>query len=369
MDDAYAEAVAWVGERIGDRADEWDRKGGLPGELARHLGAKGLLCAQVPARWGGLGWSSLANGQFTAAVGSWCSSLRSLMTSQGIAACAIERLGDLDQHARFLPRLAGGDLAAVAFSEPGAGSDLTAMTTTIRADGDQVVVDGGKVWVTGAQYADLVVVFGRHEGGGAAVVVQADDPGLFVEPIADPLGCRAAGHANLTLDAVRLPADRLLRAAGQPLPLLVTSALTYGRLSVAWGCLGIVQTCLRAAARHANRRHQFGVPLSAHQLVARHLAELLIAEQVSSRVCEHASRCWDDGSPDMVASIVLAKHVAAGKAVGAAATAAQVLASAGARDGHPVARAYRDAKLMEVIEGSNEICQLILAERALAVTA
>jgi methoxymalonate biosynthesis protein len=99
------------------------------------------------------------------------------------------------------------------------------------------------------------------------------------------------------------------------------------------------------------------------------LAELMIAEQVSTRVCEHASRCWESASPDMVVASVLAKHVSAGHAARSAAAAVQVLGAAGTQDGHLVARAYRDAKLMEIIEGSNEICQLILAQHALTILA
>ena len=135
---------------------------------------------------------------------------------------------------------------------------------------------------------------------------------------------------------------------------------------MAWGCAGLLRGCVAAATAHAAAREQFGVPIAQHQLVARHLADLYVAEQVSARCCEHASSCWDAGSPDMVAATVLAKYVSSGHAARGAAAALQVLASAGAQDGHPVARAYRDAKLMEIIEGTSEICQLILAQHALA---
>jgi alkylation response protein AidB-like acyl-CoA dehydrogenase len=189
---------------------------------------------------------------------------------------------------------------------------------------------------------------------------------VHVETIASPLGCRAAGHAHVRFDQVRLPASSVLGGGGQPLSLLFTTALSYGRISVAWGCAGIVRACLDAATGHARRREQSGQPLASHQLVARHLAELLVAEQVSTRVCEHASQCWQSASPDMGIATVLAKHVSAGHAARSAAAAVQVLGSAGAQDGHVVARAYRDAKLMEIIEGSNEICQLILAQHALS---
>jgi methoxymalonate biosynthesis protein len=159
----------------------------------------------------------------------------------------------------------------------------------------------------------------------------------------------------------------VLGGGGQPLPLLFTTALSYGRMSIAWGCVGILRACLSTATSHARRREQSGQPLAGHQLVARHLADLLVAEQVSTRVCEHASQRWQSASPDMVLAAVLAKHVSAGHAARGASAAVQVLASAGAQDGHVVARAYRDAKLMEIIEGSNEICQLILAQHALTI--
>ncbi|MET8508472.1 acyl-CoA dehydrogenase family protein [Streptomyces sp. NPDC004787] len=364
---ARAEAEQLAGELIGDRADAWDRAGELPLDLLRELGGKGVLCAQVPAPYGGLGLDSADNGELTAHVGALCSSVRSVMTSQGMAAWTIERLGGDEQKAVHLAELTSGKLAGVAFSEPGAGSDLGAMDTTIRAEGDSVVLDGRKSWITVGAYADLLVVFGRYGEGAGAVVVPTDAPGVRVERVPDPMGCRAAGHANVTLDGVRLPADRLLGGAGLPVDWLVTSALTFGRVSVAWGCVGILRACLRAAASHAASREQFGVPLADHQLVARHLAELHVAHEASARCCEQASRCWDDNSPELVTAAVTAKHLAAGQAARGAAAAVQVLASAGARDGGPVARAYRDAKLMEIIEGSNEISQLLLGKHALAV--
>ncbi|GLU48161.1 acyl-CoA dehydrogenase family protein [Nocardiopsis ansamitocini] len=354
-----------VAEAVGDRAADWDRSGVLPVTVLRRLGAEGVLCAQVPGAYGGRGLNSAGNGALTAYAGSLCSSLRSVMTSQGMAAWAVQRLGDAEQRKAHLPVLTSGGLAAVAFSEPGAGSDLAAMGTRFRVDGDEVVVTGQKTWVTAAHYADLIVVFGICDDGAAAVIVPVGTPGVRVRRIADPLGCRAAGHADVEFTDARVPAANLLGGSGWSLTLLVTSALTYGRLSVAWGCVGILRACLGAATAHARTRRQFGKRLGDHQLVARHIAELVVAEQIAARSCEHASSCWDDASPDLVLASVLAKHTSAVQAAHGAATAVQVLASTGADDGHVVARAYRDAKLMEIIEGSNEICQLILAQHAL----
>jgi methoxymalonate biosynthesis protein len=367
--ESHLGAAAMFSEVVGDRADGWDTDGRLPIDEVRRIAEAGLLCPEVPESFGGLGLSSLETGELTAHVGSLCSSVRSLMTSQGMAAWTVRRFGGPAQQAEYLPRLASGTLAGVAFSEPEAGSDLSAMTTRIEVVGDSVVVTGRKTWITGAAYADLLVVFGRSDDGAAAVLVPTTARGVSVNPIRDPLGCRAAGHADVRLDGVRLPAEHLVNRSGLPLDWLATAVLTAGRLSVAWGCVGILRACLSATTRHARARRQFGQPLSDHQLVARRLAELLVAEQAATRVCEHASRCWDAGSPELVTAAVTAKHLSAGSAARGAAAAVQVLGSAGAVDGHVVARAYRDAKLMEIIEGSTEISQLLLAKHALAVWA
>ncbi|QWF84536.1 acyl-CoA dehydrogenase family protein [Amycolatopsis sp. CA-230715] len=362
------ELLAEVDGLLGEGADQWDMDGRLPEELLRELGARGVLCGQVAAAQGGLALTSLDNGRLTAHVGTRCGSVRSVMTSQGMAAWTIQRLADTGQTAELLPQLVGGRLAAVAFSERGAGSDLSAMDTTIEVDGDSVVLNGNKVWVTAAAYADQLVVFGRCAGGGAAVLVPTSAAGVEVDRIANPMGCRAAGHANVGFSDVRLPGTSVLGGTtGLPMPLLVTTALAYGRFSVAWGCAGILSACREAAARHAGARSQFGKPLIAHQLVAGHIAELYVAEQTVLRACERASACWDANSPELVMAVVLAKYVGATNASKGAALAAQVLASAGALDGHVVARAYRDAKLMEIIEGSNELCQLLLAQHAAAM--
>lgn len=365
LDDARALVTALVS----GRADDWDRAGSLPEPVLRELGRRGVLCGQVSPDHGGLGLSSADNGELMAHTGSLCSSVRSVETSQGMAAWAITRFGDREQRHRYLSQLTSGSLAAIGFSEPDAGSDISAIATSIEPDGDdEVVVTGRKVWITASWYADLILVVGRLGDAAAVVVVPRDTPGLHIERVPLPLGCRAAGHAEVRLDNVRLPASAVLGGGGQSLSMLVTTALTYGRMSVAWGCVGILRSCLREATAHARTRSQFGKMLADHQLVARHLAELLVAEQLATRACEHASRHWDENDPGIVVQAVLAKMVSSRNAAEGAATALQVLASKAANDGTPIARAYRDAKLMEVIEGSTEICQTLLAQHAMTTT-
>ncbi|MEU5848465.1 acyl-CoA dehydrogenase family protein [Saccharopolyspora shandongensis] len=366
MAEHLADARALVDELVGDRADAWDRAGHLPLPVLRELGARGALCAQVSPDYGGLGLTSADNGELTAHTGSLCSSVRSVQTSQGMAAWTIGRLGTAEQRRAYLTELTSGGLAAMAFSEPDAGSDLSAVGTRIEPDGDEVVVTGRKVWITAAAYADLIVVVGRFGTDAAVVVVPSTAAGVHVERVPNPVGCRAAGHADVRFDSVRLPASAVLGGGRQSLAMVITTALTYGRMSVAWGCVGILRACLREATVHTGTRVQFGKPLAEHQLVARRLAELLVAERVATRTCEHASACWDSGDPDLAVEAILAKHVSSGNATQGAASAMQLLASRAAHDGTAIARAYRDAKLMEIIEGTTEICQIVLAQHAMA---
>ncbi|MGW1278620.1 acyl-CoA dehydrogenase family protein [Streptomyces tsukubensis] len=362
--------TAAIDALVGDGPAAWDAAGRIPVALLRKLGAAGVLCAEVPAALGGLGAGPLANGELTAHIGALCSSLRSIMTVHGIAAATVHRFGDRAQRRDYLGQLTSGRLACVGFSEPGAGSDLSGMTTRIRPADDSsgdLLVTGEKMWITGAVYADTVLVFGQYGAGpaGAAAMVPTDAPGVGIEPVKDPLGCRAATHCRIVLDDVRIPASAVLGGGGQPLSLLFTTALSYGRMSVAWGCAGILRACLTAATADARTREQGGTPIAEHQLVARHIAELYTSEQIATQACRHAAQQWTRGAPDAAVAAVLAKQVAATHAARGAATAVQVLASRGFTDGHVTARAYRDAKAMELIEGSTEISQLILARHAL----
>lgn len=350
---------------ISDAAAESDVGGGLDSSLLRRLGLGGWLCAQVPAPLGGLGYTAAMNGELTAAVGLACTSMRSVMTSQGMSAWIVQRFGTREQLEALLPLLAAGEICAVAFTEPGAGSDLTAITASVERAGDDVVVSGEKRWITAATYARRVLCLVRDGDAAAFVVVPTDSPGVVIEPVAEPLGCRAAGHASVALDRVRLPVDAVLGGGRQDLSLLLALALTYGRFSVAWGCVGILRACLDASVRHASHREQGGVRLSEHQLVRQRLAEMFVAEQAATELCRATASAWDAGSADVGTRVVAAKYFASRSARVAAEAALQIHGSYAATDGHVVARAYRDSKLMEVIEGSNEVAAMLVADHLL----
>ena len=308
----------------------------------------------------------MANGELTAHIGSLCSSLRSVLTSHGMAAWIVQRFGGDEQRTAFLPRLTGGELAGVAFSEPGAGSDLAAMRTTVRRR------TTGSSWTgrrSGSPRPSTPTCWWSSASPAPArrpSMVPTATPGVRLEPVPNPLGCRAAGHANVWLG----PGATAGRPSGRHRPAVAAAGHLGPDVRPAVGGVGLRRDPARLPSGGDPARQGKGAvrrPLADHQLVGRHLADLYATEQTADRVCEHASRCWDDGSPDMVPASVVAKYVSAAGAARGAAAAVQVLGSTGADDGEVAARAYRDAKVMEIIEGSTEICQLLLADHALAV--
>lgn len=347
---------------ITDAAAVSDASGELDLTLLRRLARGRWLCAQVPVELGGLGYTAVMNGELTAAVGRACTSMRSLMTSQGMSAWIVQRCGTREQQAALVPLLAAGELCAVAFTEPGAGSDLNAISASVERTGDDVVVHGEKRWITAAMYARRVLCLVRDGDAAAFVVVPTDSPGVCIEPVVGPLGCRAAGHASVALDRVHLPVDAVLGGGHQDLGLLAALALTYGRFSVAWGCIGIIRACREASVRHVSHREQGGVRLAEHQLVRHRLAEMFISEQAATELCRATASAWDAGSADLGIRVVAAKYFASRSARMAAEAAVQLHGSYAASDGHVVARAYRDSKLMEVIEGSNEVAAMLVAD-------
>ncbi|WP_244900415.1 acyl-CoA dehydrogenase family protein, partial [Streptomyces nanshensis] len=204
---------------------------------------------------------------------------RGLATVQGMVAAALRRWGTAEQRALWLPRLADGSLTAgFAATEDGAGSELSAVATTIEdaGDGTHVTVTGRKKWITFGQIADVLLVLGRYDGKPAAVLVETDRDGVEREPVGGQLGMRAAQIAHIRLDAVRVPRGALVAPAGAGLSHVAAVALDHGRFTVAWGCVGMAEACVADATAHAAARSQAGVALAAHQSVRALLARTAV---------------------------------------------------------------------------------------------
>jgi hypothetical protein len=358
---------AFAAREIAPHADGADADERLPRAVIRALAEAGHLGAALAREHGGGGMSHLAWGLLHAEIGRACASARSLLTVQTMVGRAIERWGSEAQRARYLPRLARGEmLAAFALSEPGAGSDLSAIEASARLDGDDYVIEGDKRWISFGQVADLFLVFARLDGALAAFLVEPATEGFERAPIAGLLGCRASQLADLALRACRLPREARLGGGKLPFSLVATSALDLGRYSVAWGCVGLAEACVLHSVEHTRARRQGGKALADHQLVQRLLTRMITDARAARLLCAQAGTRWDSGDARSLADTMVAKYFASTAASRVSADAVQLHGAVGCARGAAVERHFRDAKVMEIIEGSTQIQETSIAALASA---
>ncbi|WP_326812873.1 acyl-CoA/acyl-ACP dehydrogenase [Streptomyces scopuliridis] len=349
-------------------AADWDRTGGLPDSVRKDMAAAGLLGADLPRRYGGAGLDPAALGEVAAHLGGVCSALRGLLTVQGMVAAALARWGTREQRADWLPRLASGELTAgFAATEQAAGSALGAVETRIDdlGDGADIEVSGRKKWITFGAVADVFLVLGKSRGKPATVLVEADRTGVSREPVTGQLGMRAARIAHVTFDAVRVPRSRLVAPPGLGLSHVAATALDHGRFTVAWGCVGMAEACVADAAKHAATRSQGGVPLADHQLVRSLLARCAVDTAGARELARRAAEFRAPGPGRGVTETIVAKYAAAAAAASVSRHTVQILGSAGCEPDSRPGRHFRDAKVMEIIEGAQHVSELHIADRLL----
>jgi alkylation response protein AidB-like acyl-CoA dehydrogenase len=357
-------ARAFVDACVMPAAASFERGQRIPGSVLGEVAALGAWGGLVPRDFGGLGLDMPTLGAVHEEFGRGCSSLRSLLTVHSMVAWVISRRGTAEQRAQWLGPLASGEvLASFCLSEAEAGSHTPSMVTTALRNGDGWVISGRKKWITGGQVAGLYLVFARTEPGISAFLVPAQ-PGVEVRPITGLLGTRASMVAELVFDDVRVPAGAVVGPGGFAPGFVLTSGLDIGRYSVACGSVGIIQGCLEATAEYARSRRIGGTPLGHFQLTQAKLADMVTAAAAGRALCERAGRLKEAGDEETVMATWVAKYYASTAAVKAAADAVQVHGANGCTDSYPVARYYRDAKIMEIIEGSSELQQITIADAA-----
>ena len=360
---AQAEFRAFVNEEIIPDANRCDREQNTPVQLIQKLAQREYLGAVIPKAQGGSNMDAIAFGLLNEEIGRGCSSLRSLLTVHSMVARAICKWGSKHQKEYWLPKLATGEaIAAFALSEPNVGSDAKSVETTATISGDSYVLNGQKKWITYGQIADIFLVFAQCEGQSAAFLVEKDSPGLSIKPISGMLGVRASMLAELHLNNCRIPQENLVGRLGFGFSYVASSALDYGRYSVAWGCVGVAQACLEACLRYTSQRKQFGVYLKEHQLIRQMIAEMIVNIKAARLLCYQAGYLKDIGDPRAFTETSIAKYFAAKILTNVANDAVQIHGANGCSSEYPVERYWRDAKIMEIIEGSTQIQQISIAD-------
>jgi hypothetical protein len=349
---------AFVEEHIRHQANAWDRAGALPLEVIDQLREHGYLGAPLPEELGGGGMEPITYGLLTEALGSGCSSVRSLLTVHDMVTLAMLRWGSPRIKEELVPRLARGEvLGALGLSEPNVGSAAGDVETTATEDGDSYVLRGTKTWITYGEIAHYFLVLAQCEGKPTAFVLPADTPGFSRRPLL-LAGTRASRVAELTLDGCRVPADHRVSRVGAGLSHVFTTALDHGRYSVAWGSVGIAQACLDACLDFTSTRHQGGALLREHQLIRRKLTELIASTRAARLLCYRAGFLRQNKSPDALAETMIAKYFASRAASAAAVDAVQIHGARGLSEELPLERYLRDSRVPEIIEGSTQIQQI-----------
>jgi hypothetical protein len=360
---ARQEFRAFVEAHVAPQADERHRTETTRPETVRALAERGYLGVNTPERFGCGGRDMVTVGLLAGELGRGCSSIRSLFTVHTMVAQAVARWGTKEQKATWLPRLARGEqIGAFALSEPEAGSDAAAIATIARPDGDAYVLDGHKVWITYGELADVFLVFARAPEGPTAFLVERDRPGLRTEPIFGMFGIRGSMTAKVYLDGCRVPRANLVARPGLGVSHVAGAALDLGRYTVAWGCVGILDACLAATLDYTGARRQFGQPLKEHQLVRRLVSDMVTDAHAARLLCTEAGRLKDAGDPGALAATSIAKYFASTAATRAAGDALQLHGANGCSGAYPLQRYLGDAKIAEVIEGSTQIQQIVIAE-------
>jgi alkylation response protein AidB-like acyl-CoA dehydrogenase len=357
-------ARAFCAEYVDGRAGDFERDAWIPAEVVAGLGAYRLWGAVLPKAVGGTGDGMEAFGDLHAEVGRACSSVRSLLTVHSMALHALERWGNAALKLRWREALIEGNLVgAFCLSETETGSDARSVTTTATPVADGFLLNGRKRWVTAGQIAQVLLVFARTPVGVSGFLVDADGPGVSREPVTELLGTRASMVADISFDDVFLPREQLLGREGMGL-MLAVDALDIGRLSVASGSVGVIQAALDESLRHAAKRVQGGGPIFDHQLVQRLIARMSVDLQAARLLCTQAGRLKDKRDPGTINATCVAKYYSSTAAMRAAQDAVQILGAVGCGPGSTVARLFRDAKIAEIIEGSTQIQELLIAEAA-----
>jgi alkylation response protein AidB-like acyl-CoA dehydrogenase len=343
-------------------AREWDEREDCPPELLGKAAALGLTSHAIPAEYGGGGVSAVTSSLIAEELSWGCAGLSAPIGATMFPVRPLLRAGTEEQKERWLTRLAspGGCLAAIAFTEPGAGSDVAAIQATARREGDEYVLSGEKCYVTNGGIAELTVVFAKVEGAITAFLLEAGDPGVAAGRKEPKLGLRASYTGSILLDEARVPAERRLGAEGEGFAIAM-DFFQHSRPQVAATAVGIARAAFEYATDYANERRAFGKPLLAKQGVSFKLADMAMQVEAARLLVWRAAAALDAGE-DAGLLGSYAKAFAADVAMAVTTEAVQVLGGAGIMRDHPVEKWMRDAKVLQIVEGTSEIQRHVIVQ-------
>ncbi|MBM2618077.1 acyl-CoA dehydrogenase family protein [Actinoplanes sp. LDG1-06] len=356
-------------DRVRPHVAGWYESGTTPvRELALEFGKLGLLGMHLTG-YGCAGASAVSYGVACMELEAADSGVRSLVSVQGsLAMYAIWKHASEAEKQRWLPGMATGELiGCFGLTEPDHGSDPANMSTRARRDGDDWILDGGKMWITNAPVADVAVIWARAEEGVVGFAVPTDTPGFSAREIKHKMSLRASSTGEITLDGVRLPdSARFPEARGLKAPL---SCLTEARFGIIWGSMGAARDCLRVAIDYATTREQFGRPIGGFQLTQAKLADMSLELQKGFLLALHLGRLRDSAGSLRPEQVSVGKLNNVREAIAIARTCRTILGGNGISGEYPVMRHANNLESVLTYEGTSEIHQLVIGQKLTGLNA
>ena len=346
-----------------EASDTW------PEDIVASMRELGLFGATISPEYGGLGLSATTYTKIVERVSAVWMSVSGIFNSHLIMAAAVERFGSEAMKRHYLPRFASGELrGGIALTEPDAGTDLQGIRTRARRDGDHYVVTGAKTWISNSVYGDLLAVLVKTDPkaepahrGMSLLLVEHGDPGFRITKKLEKLGYKGIDSGEMVFEDARVPAGRLIGEEGRGLQQIL-AGLELGRINVAARGVGIARACVEDSVRYAQTRKTFGKPIVEHQAIALKLADMATRVEAARLLVESAARAYDTGERcDMEAG--MAKLFATEAAVENSLEAMRIHGAYGYSKEYDIERYYRDAPLLAIGEGTNELQRLIIARQ------
>ena len=359
----HEEFKTFVALNVEPFAGQWDREQKISDSVIAKLAQNGCLGCTLPQEYGGQGWDTVTFGLLNEAFGRGSSALTGVLTVQAMVSMALLKWGTAEQKRQWLPPLARGEtIASFALTEPGTGSDLQSVATEFSRNTNGFILNGTKKWISCAQFAGIFLVFGQLEQRSVACLVSRESPGLSVEPITDLMGFRAAGLAQVHFENVAVPAANVVGKPGFALTHVAPVGLHFGRISTACSALGLLRGCIEEGVAHAAKRRIGDKTVGELGMIRSMIARMGTDLEAARHLCHHACRAEDEHLPEVFEKVFMAKYFTSRAAVRAASDAVQIRGALGCDASSPTSRFYRDAKIMEIIEGTTQIHEDVLGK-------
>lgn len=352
---------------VAPRVAEYDAAEYLPRDLLKRMAELGFFGGVLPEQYGGNGLDFVTFARVVERMSVTCNALACLISMpSGLIGASIEVYGTEEQKQRWLVPLAEGrSFGGAGVTEPRSGSDVAGMSTTYRRDGDEFVISGAKAWITNIDIADFFITFAtrdrdeKHKGVTAFILPRAT-PGISVSPYHNKLGFRPLCTGDLVLDEVRVGPEAVLGEEGQGFPVAMT-AVERGRLGVAARAVGVAQACLNESAQYARDREAFGRSISQFQIVQSKVTDMVVGVRTARLLVEEAAEALqrDERARQLTS---MAKMYASDIAFRSATDAVQIHGAYGVSPEYEVGRLLRDAKVLQIVEGSNDLHRALIAE-------